>query len=66
MEPLERITITCIDTGVQKSCEILSKTTRNMKVVLPDTTITIHLHRDNPTKPYIGYHGKLEFSAPAR
>ena len=58
---METITITCTSNGKTKEAEVLSKTDKYLKVVLPGTQIVIELFRDNLNSEYTGHTAGLEF-----
>ena len=58
---METITITCTNNGKTKEAEVLNKTDKYLKVVLPGTQIVIELFRDNLNSEYIGHTAGLEF-----
>ena len=59
---MEQIIITCIDNGMSKEADVLSRTDKYMKVVIAGTTMTIELNRSDLNRPYIGNKAGLEFS----
>jgi hypothetical protein len=59
---LEQIIITCIDNGMNKEADVLSRTDKYMKVAVQGTTMTIELTRTDLNRPYIGTKAGLEFS----
>ena len=58
---METITITCTNNGKKKLVEILNKTDKYMKVVLPGTQIVIELFRNDLNSEYTGHTAGLEF-----
>ena len=58
---MKKTTITNIDTGISKQCDILSKNDNFMEVVLEDTTIKILLKKKNNI--YIGKFKNMEFQS---
>ena len=58
---METIDITCTNNGKKKPVEVLTKTDKYMKVVLPGTQIVIELFRDNLNSEYTGHTAGLEF-----
>ena len=58
---METIEITCTNNGKSKEVEILSKTDKYMKVVLPGTQIVIEMFRDDLNTEYTGHTAGLEF-----
>jgi len=58
---METITITCTNNGKTKEADVLTKTDKYMKVVLPGTQITIELFRDDLNSEYTGHTAGLEF-----
>tara|TARA_R110000803_G_scaffold198728_1_gene262578 strand:+ start:1450 stop:1638 length:189 start_codon:yes stop_codon:yes gene_type:complete len=59
---MEQIIITCIDNGMNKEADVLSRTDKYMKVAVQGTTMTIELTRTDLNRPYIGTKAGLEFS----
>ena len=58
---MERITITCTNNGKTKEAEVLHKTDKYMKVILPGTQIVIELFRKDLNNAYTGHTAGLEF-----
>ena len=58
---MEQIIITCIDNGMSKEADVLSRTDKYLKVVIVGTTMTIELNRSDLNRPYIGTKAGLEF-----
>ena len=58
---MEKIEITCTNNGKTKPAQILSKTDKYMKVILPGTQITIELFRKDLNTEYTGHTAGLEF-----
>jgi len=58
---METIEITCTNNGMKKPVEVLTKTDKYMKVVLPETQIVIELFRDDLNSEYTGHTAGLEF-----
>lgn len=58
---METITITCTNNGKTKEAEVLNKTDKYLKVVLPGTQIVIELFRDDLNMEYKGHTAGLEF-----
>ena len=58
---MEQITITSINSAVQKRADVLSKSDKHIRVALAETTIIIDLHRTDLRRPYIGRLSGLDF-----
>ena len=58
---METIEITCTNNGKKKPVEVLNKTDKYMKVVLPETQIVIELFRNDLNSEYTGHTAGLEF-----
>ena len=58
---METIEITCTNNGKKKPVEVLTKTDKYMKVVLPGTQIVIELFRNDLNSEYTGHTAGLEF-----
>ncbi len=58
---METIEITCTNNGKSKQVEVLNKTDKYMKVVLPGTQIVIEMFRDDLNSEYTGHTAGLEF-----
>jgi len=58
---METITITCTNNGKTKEADVLTKTDKYMKVILPGTQITIELFRNDLNSEYTGHTAGLEF-----
>jgi hypothetical protein len=58
---METIEITCTNNGKSKQVEVLNKTDKYMKVVLPGTQIVIELFREDLNSEYTGHTAGLEF-----
>ena len=58
---MEQIILTCTNNGKTKQADVLHKTDKYMKVVLPGTQITIELFRDDLNTEYTGHTAGLEF-----
>jgi hypothetical protein len=59
---MEQIIITCIDNGMSKEADVLSRTDKYLKVARQGTTMTVELSRTDLNRPYIGRKAGLEFS----
>ena len=58
---METITLTCTNNGKTKEAEVLHRTDKYVKVVIPGTQIVIELFRDALNTEYIGHTAGLEF-----
>ena len=58
---METIEITCTNNGKSKQVEVLNKTDKYIKVVLPGTQIVIEMFRDDLNSEYTGHTAGLEF-----
>ena len=58
---METIDITCTNNGKKKPVEVLTKTDKYLKVVVPGTQIVIELFRDDLNSEYTGHTAGLEF-----
>ena len=58
---MKQITITSINSAVQKRADVLSKSGKHIRVALAETTIIIDLHRTDLRRPYIGRLSGLDF-----
>lgn len=58
---METIEITCTNNGKSKQAEVLNKTDKYIKVVLPGTQIVIELFREDLNSEYTGHTAGLEF-----
>jgi pyrimidine operon attenuation protein/uracil phosphoribosyltransferase len=58
---MEKITLTCTNNGKTKEAEVLHKTDKYVKVVIPATQIVIELFRDDLNSEYTGHTAGLEF-----
>ena len=58
---METIDITCTNNGKKKPVEVLTKTDKYLKVVVPGTQIVIELFRDDLNTAYTGHTAGLEF-----
>ncbi len=59
---MEKVNITCTQTGVTIGADVLKRSDRSMRVVLDGTNITLNLSRVDARTPYIGNHVGLEFT----
>lgn len=55
--------VTCEDNGNTITCEVLERTDKRLKVVIPKTTITVSLTRQDLRKNYIGHHAGMTFAS---
>jgi len=58
---MEKITITCTNNGKNKQAEVLHKTDKYAKVIIPGTQIVIELFRKDLNSEYVGHTAGLEF-----
>ena len=58
---METIAITCANNGKTKEAEVLHRTDKHAKVIIPGTQIVIELFRDDVNKEYKGHTAGLEF-----
>lgn len=58
---METIEITCTNNGKIKEAEVLHKTDKYVKVVIPGTQIVIEMFRDDLNTEYTGRTAGLEF-----
>ncbi len=58
---METITIKCTNNGKTKEAEVLNKTDKYLKVVLPGTQIVLELFRDDLYSEYKGHTAGLQF-----
>jgi hypothetical protein len=58
---MEKITITCTNNGKTKQAEVLHKTDKYAKVIIPGTQIVIELFRKDLNSEYVGHTAGLEF-----
>lgn len=58
---METVTITCTNNGKTKQAEVLNKSDKYMKVILPGTQIVIELFRKDLNTEYVGHTAGLEF-----
>ena len=59
---MDKVTIVCSDNGKSKTADVLSKSSKHLKVVLEGTTMCVELHRQDLNKPYVGTKAGLEFA----
>lgn len=56
--------IICVESGIMKSADILSKTSRSLRVVLTDGDLTLRLSKSDPhDRVYVGRCAGLEFAS---
>ncbi len=60
MEPIEKVDVYCTDKDKTVSCDVLRKTDKHIRVVLPGD-LPLNLDRNDTKKPYIGEMYGLEF-----
>jgi len=60
---MDRINITCTDTGKTVGADVLSRSNNRLEVAVDGSKMKITLHRNKATKPYVGTVGKMEFTA---
>ncbi len=58
---METIEITCTNNGKVKPVEVLTKTDKYLKVILPGTEIVLELFRDDLNTEYTGTTAGLQF-----
>ena len=58
---MENIIITCTNNGKTKEAEVLHKTDKYAKVIIPGTQIVIELFRQDLNSEYRGHTAGLEF-----
>ena len=58
---METIILTCTNNDKTKEAEVLEKTDKYMKVIIPGTQLFIELFRDDVNIPYTGHTAGLEF-----
>ena len=58
---METIEITCTNNGKIKPVEVLTKTDKYLKVILPGTEIVLELFREDLNSEYTGITAGLEF-----
>ena len=58
---MEKCSLYCVTKETDTEVDILTKSDKKIKVVIPDTNITVTLSRSDTRSPYIGWAGKLEF-----
>ena len=58
---MEKITLTCTNNGKTKEAEVLHRTDKYAKVIIPGTQIVIELFRDKVNMEYTGHTAGLEF-----
>jgi hypothetical protein len=44
---MDKVTIVCSDNGKSKTADVLSKSSKHLKVVLEGTTMCVELHRQD-------------------
>ncbi len=49
--------------GVNKICDVLSRTDKSIRVVFPGTTIPLTLTRKDTRGPYVGHYAGMEFTS---
>lgn len=59
---MEKVKITCSQTGVTVGADVLNRSDRSMRVALDGTNITLNLSRVDKSTPYVGNHVGLEFT----
>ena len=59
---MDKVTIVCSDNGKSKTADVLSQSSKNMKVVIEGTTMTVELSNQDVNKPYVGTKESLEFT----
>ena len=59
---MDKVTIVCSDNGKSKTADVLSQSSKYMKVVIEGTTMTVELSRQDVNKPYVGSKAGLEFT----
>lgn len=59
---MEKVKISCTQTGVTIGADVLKRSDRSMRVVLDNTDLTLNLSRVDARSPYVGYHAGLEFT----
>tara|TARA_E500000178_G_scaffold346764_1_gene398918 strand:- start:587 stop:775 length:189 start_codon:yes stop_codon:yes gene_type:complete len=59
---MDKVTIVCSDNGKSKTADVLSQSSKYMKVVIEGTTMTVELSRHDVNKPYVGTKAGLEFT----
>lgn len=59
---MEKVKITCTQTGVTVGADVLERSNRRIRVALDNTDITLNLNRVDGSTPYIGNHVGLEFT----
>ena len=55
------IEIVCTNNGKTKTAEVMQRSDKYMKVIVPGTRIFIEMFRDNLNTPYTGHTAGLEF-----
>jgi hypothetical protein len=58
---MKQCTIYCVNTKKDAIADIMTSSTKRLKVVLVGTNITIELTRKDQRVPFIGYIGSMEF-----
>tara|TARA_Y100001937_G_C6916438_1_gene239808 strand:+ start:142 stop:336 length:195 start_codon:yes stop_codon:yes gene_type:complete len=58
---METIEITCTNNGKVKPVEVLTKTDKYLKVILPGTEIVLELFREDLNSEYTGITAGLQF-----
>jgi len=58
---METIEITCTNNGKIKPVEVLTKTDKYLKVILPGTEIVLELFREDLNSEYTGITAGLQF-----
>jgi hypothetical protein len=53
--------IFCVKRETNATADILQRSDKHIKVVIEDTTLTIDLHRQKLSDPFIGYQHGMEF-----
>ena len=61
---MEKTTISNIETGISKNCDILYKNKNKLEVAIEGTTIKIILKKNNPLdKYYLGRLSNMDFQS---
>ncbi len=61
---MEKTTISNIETGVTKNCDILYKSIKKIELVIEGTTIKVILKKNNPLdKYYVGKISNMDFQS---
>ena len=58
----EQVWIHCTQTNVRIQADVLYKSEKTMKVVIPIAFITLNFKRDDNKKPYVATSAGLEFT----